>query len=146
MRLFSKDFLSEKEQVRIKKAIESAEQRTSGEIRLRLEPFCKIDVLDRSADVFALLHMHETEFRNGVLFYVAYKDRKFAIIGDAGINVKVGEAFWNEEKDILEKHFKENKYADGLEKAILLAGEKLQEHFPKREKPLNELSDEISFG
>jgi uncharacterized membrane protein len=58
MRLFSKDFLTEKEQERIKKAIESAEQRTSGEIRLRLEPFCKIDVLDRAADVFALLHMH----------------------------------------------------------------------------------------
>ncbi|MEQ1790168.1 MAG: hypothetical protein ABL857_06980, partial [Rickettsiales bacterium] len=32
-----------------------------------------------------------TELRNGVLIYLAVKDRQFAIIGDVGINEKVPE-------------------------------------------------------
>ncbi len=53
----------------------------------------KGDVLDRAAWLFKKLGMHKTAERNGVLFYLAVKDRKFAIIGDAGINAKVHAGF-----------------------------------------------------
>ena len=54
-------------------------------------------MLDRAAWVFKKLGMHKTAERNGVLFYLAVDDRKFAIIGDAGINAKVPAGFWDDD-------------------------------------------------
>ncbi len=61
------------------KAIEEAELATSGEIRLHVDDYCKGDLMDRAATVFEKLNMHKTDLRNGVLFYVAVSDRKFAL-------------------------------------------------------------------
>jgi uncharacterized membrane protein len=89
--------------------------------------------------------MHKTVERNGVLFYLAIRNRKFAIIGDAGINAKVPAGFWDGAKELLEKNFKEKKFAEGLAKGILLTGLQLKEHFPHLKDDVNELPDEISF-
>jgi uncharacterized membrane protein len=60
---------------------------------LHVEKNCKAEVLDRAAYVFEKLKMHQTQLRNGVLFYLAIEDRKFAILGDAGINARVPSDF-----------------------------------------------------
>jgi uncharacterized membrane protein len=134
------------EKDRIKSAILKAELDTSGEIRVHIENHCKNDVLDRAAFLFKKLDMHQTEHRNGVLFYLAVKDRKFAIIGDEGINLQVEETFWEEVKQILAEHFKRQDFVSGLESGIEKAGQKLKKHFPHHSNDINELSDEISFG
>jgi uncharacterized membrane protein len=144
--LFEKGFFRPEEEDRLKKAIGDAEKQTSGEIRLHMEPYCKIDVLDRAADIFGFLHMHETAERNGVLFYVAYKDHRFAIIGDAGINAVVPANFWDEIKEDVISSFKQGDHASGLERGIRKAGEQLKAHFPFDNNDKNELSDEISYG
>jgi uncharacterized membrane protein len=141
-----KDFLSEEEKKRIVDAIKEAELNTSGEIRVHIESRCKGNVLDRAAYIFKKLKMHKTAQRNGVLFYLAYKDRKFAIIGDAGINSKVPENFWDEIKDRMAAKFKEGKFAEGLSEGIIESGNQLKKHFPYQTDDVNELSDEISFG
>ena len=82
----STQIFSPEQQDLISSAIQNAENQTSGEIRVHLEKTCSGNVLDRAARVFSDLEMHKTELRNGVLFYLAYEDRKFAILGDAGIN------------------------------------------------------------
>ena len=89
--------------------------------------------------------MHKTAERNGVLFYIAVSDRKFAIIGDAGINAKVPPGFWDEISTLLQKNFREEKFTDGLSEGIILAGKQLKTHFPFSKDDVNELSDEISF-
>jgi uncharacterized membrane protein len=81
-----------------------------------------------------------------VLFYLALEDRKFAILGDAGINQKVPGDFWEEITNEAIKAFKEGKFSDGLANGIVKAGEQLKTHFPYQENDINELSDEISFG
>lgn len=139
------NFFSSEEKKRITDAIAEAEKNTSGEIRLHAEGHCKIDVLDRAAYVFKKLGMHETKQRNGVLFYLAVHDRKFAIIGDAGINRVVPADFWNEIKETMLGYFKEGKFTDGLTKGILMAGEQLKANFPFHKDDVNELSNEISF-
>lgn len=139
------NFFSSEEKKRITDAIAEAEKNTSGEIRLHAEGHCKIDVLDRAAYVFKKLGMHETEQRNGVLFYLAVHDRKFAIIGDAGINRVVPADFWNEIKETMLSFFKEGKFTDGLTKGILMAGEQLKANFPYQKGDVNELTNEISF-
>ena len=139
------NFFSKEEKKQITDAIAAAELNTSGEIRLHVEGSCKIDVLDRAAYVFGKLNMHETAQRNGVLFYLAVKDRKFAILGDAGINQVVPDTFWDEIKETMLGFFKDGKFADGVSTGILMAGEQLKSNFPYQKDDVNELSDDISF-
>lgn len=139
------NFFSKEEKKQITEAIAEAEKNTSGEIRLHVEGHCKIDVLDRAAYVFEKLEMNETAQRNGVLFYLAVYDRKFAILGDAGINQVVQANFWDNIKETMLTFFKEGKFTDGISKGILMAGEQLKAHFPFQKNDVNELSDEISF-
>jgi uncharacterized membrane protein len=140
------DHFTKEQQKQIVEAIKQAEHNTSGEIRVHIENSCKKDVLDRAADVFAMLKMHKTELRNGVLFYLSVEDRKFAILGDAGINAKVSSDFWESVKEAVLEQFKLGNNTEGLVKGILMAGEKLKKHFPYQKDDVNELSDEISFG
>lgn len=128
-------------------AIKNAEQQTSGEIQIHLESHCSGDVMDRAAEVFELLKMHQTKYRNAVLFYLAIEDHKFAILGDAGINAVVPANFWENIKDEMIVHFKNEAYTEGLRLGIEMAGLQLKAHFPFDQKgDHNELPDEISFG
>ena len=142
----SRTFFSKEEQQKIVAAIKEAELNTSGEIRVHIENHCKEEALERAAEVFYDLKMDRTAARNGILFYLAVKDHKFAVIGDEGINKKVEHDFWNDIKDQMIFNFKENKFADGLVAGILKCGERLKEYFPYQSDDVNELSDEISFN
>ena len=140
------NFFSKEEKEVIKSAVKEAELNTSGEIRVHIDNHCKEDVMDRAAWWFEKLEMQKTEQRNGVLFYLAVKDHKFAILGDAGINAVTPEDFWDQIKEQMLASFKEGAFATGLKEGILMAGESLKSHFPYQENDVNELSDEISFG
>ena len=133
------------EQKLIGQAIAEAERNTSGEIRVHLENECNEDVLDHAAYIFKTLKMHKTKLRNGVLFYMSIIDHKFAILGDAGINAKVPEDFWNSIKDQMIADFKAGNVAGGLCKGISMAGEQLKVHFPYGKEDVDELTNEISF-
>ena len=139
-------FFTKEEQQKIVAAIKEAELNTSGEIRVHIENHCKEEALERAAELFYDLKMNHTAARNGILFYLAVKDRKFAIIGDEGINKEVEHDFWNDIKDEMIYKFKENKFAEGLIVGILKCGDKLKEYFPYQNDDVNELSDEISFN
>lgn len=142
----ARKFFSKEEKTAIKKAILNAENDTSGEIRVHLESECHGDVLDRSAFVFSKLKMEQTNLRNGVLFYLAVESKKFAIIGDEGINKEVPENFWEETKELMAVRFREGQFTQGLIEGIEQAGLKLKKHFPHHIDDINELTDEISFG
>lgn len=139
-------YFTEENKLQITNAIRVAETNTSGEIRVHIENHCKEDVLDRAAYLFEKLEMHKTELRNGVLFYLAVEDKKFAILGDGGINAKVPEGFWESTKKVVIAKLKEGLHAEALSDGIIMAGEQLKAHFPYQDDDVNELSDEISFG
>ncbi len=139
-------FFSREDKVLILDAIKEAELNTSGEIRVHIEKTCKDNVLDRAAYIFEKLKMHETKLRNGVLFYLAYDNHKFAILGDAGINAVTPKNFWDDIKDAMTEHFKKADFAKGLAEGISMAGEHLKKNFPYQSDDVNELSDDISFG
>ena len=141
----AKELFTDELQKQVVAAIETAELNTSGEVRVHLDDKCKGEVLDRAAYVFEKLEMHKTEQRNGVLFYLAVQDKKFAILGDAGINQKVPDNFWEEIKTEVISNFKKGDFAKGLSSGIVKAGEQLKAHFPYQEDDVNELENEISF-
>ncbi len=140
------DFFTLQQKEAIKKAVQDAELETSGEIRVHIENKCDGDVLDRAATVFDKLGMINTELRNGVLFYLAVKSQKFAILGDLGINAKVPQGFWESTKNLMLEHFKKGAFTEGLVEGITLAGKELKAWFPYQTDDVNELPDDISFG
>jgi uncharacterized membrane protein len=152
MALFSfnkpRNFFSQHEKDSILDAIRKAETQTSGEARVYIERKCRyVDSLDRAAEVFFALKMEQTQDRNGVLVYVALKDKQFAIFADKGIHEKVGEAFWQREVDGMKKFFVQEKPAQAIVHAIGNIGEALKTNFPyDKETDKNELPDDIVFG
>lgn len=141
----AEDLLKSENKAAMVRAIEAAEKNTSGEIRIHLEQVCKGDPYMRAAYVFSKLGMFNTKERNGVLIYMALKSHKFAIIGDSGINERVGAGFWNEVKDGMAADFRSGDFTAGMSRAVMAVGEKLKAYFPYREGDVNELSDEISY-
>jgi|WetSurMetagenome_2_1015567.scaffolds.fasta_scaffold05294_2 uncharacterized membrane protein len=139
------EFFTKEQQAQILASVKEAELETSGEIRVHIETKLNGDVLDRAAWLFKKLGMYKTADRNGVLFYLAIDDRKFAIIGDAGINAKVPSGFWNDISELMGKNFREGKFTEGLSQGIIMAGNQLKTHFPHTTDDVNELPDEISF-
>jgi len=140
-----KDFFTAEQKAQIEVAITEAEKLTSGEIRLHLDRICKDDVLKQAVKIFTKLGMEKTERRNGVLFYLSIDDRKFAVIGDKGINEVVPADFWDDIYQTIVSYFKTEKYTEGLCWAILEAGKHLASHFPIQADDTNELTNEISF-
>lgn len=146
MKHTARGFFTREQKAEIKQAILNAELDTSGEIRVHIENHCEEDIMDRAAVIFEQLKMHKTALRNGVLFFLAVRDKKFAILGDKGINKEVPENFWDEIKEKMAEKFKQENFTGGLVEGITLTGLQLKKHFPHQIDDINELSNEISFG
>lgn len=141
-----KDFFSREEEQQIIRAIGQAEKQTSGEIRVHLDGHSDMDnVLKKAEKTFTRLGMDQTAERNGVMIFIAPRARSFAILGDQGIDDVVPSDFWAEERDILQAHFKNGQFAEGVIKVVEQVGTKLKTFFPYQSDDENELPDEISY-
>src|ERR1700739_81780 len=110
--------------------ITEAERSTSGEIRFYVESKCEGDAYERAVALFHHLQLHEKHHRNGVLIYLATKERKFAIVGDEGIHTKVTDIFWEEVRTNMIEIFKQGNLVKGICEGVKQIGEKLKESFP----------------
>ncbi len=137
-------FFSRAEGRQIIAAIQQAEHKTSGEIRVHVEGHCPGDPLARAREVFAALGMHRTERRNAALIYLAVKDRKFAVVGDDGIHAVVPPGFWDEVRDAMAEDFRRGRFCEGTCHGIASIGQHLKAHFPWEPSDRNELLDSIS--
>lgn len=102
--------------------------------------------MERAEELFFQLNMQHTGDRNGVLVYVALKDRQFAILGDEGIHKKVGDHFWKKQAAGMREAFREKQYVDGIATAVRSIGESLKTYFPHQPDDENELPDDIIYG
>jgi uncharacterized membrane protein len=142
-----KDWFTPAEQEEIVAAVRAAERQTSGEIRIFIESRCAyVNPIDRAAEIFFGLNMHQTQQRNAVLVYLAMKDHQLAIYGDQGIHERVGTAFWTAEVQKMIAAFGKNCYKEGIIEIVTDIGRVLAEQFPYHNEDKNELPDEIVFG
>ncbi len=143
-----KEFFSQEENDMIVQAIRDAEKQTSGEVRVFVESHCRfMDPLDRAKEIFSRLQMENTTLRNGVIFYVAIKDKQLAIFADSGIHSATGQQYWEDVVIHILSLFNNESHAIGIKECISKIGEALKNHFPYDEKTdKNELPDEIIFG
>lgn len=140
------EFLSKEQKKEVVAAIMEAEKATSGEIRVHIETSCNGDPKIRALRTFHKLKMARTAARNGVLVYVACDSRRFAVIGDKGINAVVPAGFWKDVVAAMGEFFKKEEYTQGLVKGVIMIGEKLKAFFPYQSDDVNELPDDISYG
>lgn len=144
-----KHIFNQAERNQIVAAIRNAEQTTSGEIRLFVERKCKyVDALDRAGEIFYSLKMDKTQLRNGVLIYLAVKDKQLAIFGDEGIYKKIKIEFWqNQINEMIVRIQNDATLVIGICNCIFEIGKVLEKEFPYNKAiDRNELPDEIVFG
>lgn len=144
----TKEFLSRLDHDRIVRAINDAEAKTSGEIRVYVQRGAlKQDPVEVAQRHFQKLGMHKTRERNAVLIFVAPRVQKFAVIGDEGVHQKCGQEFWQRMIDAMRAHFKKEEFTAAIVEAIEEAGNLLARHFPKESGgDPNELADTVLEG
>jgi uncharacterized membrane protein len=136
-------FLNQLHDDEIVTAIRSAEQLTSGEIRVCVSRHEPEDPLAAAQEEFNRLGMARTSLRNGVLIFVAPRCNRFAVIGDTAIHEKCGTIFWTQVAEELGERFGKGEFTAGLVQAIHKAGEVLARHFPRQTDDQNELPDQV---
>jgi uncharacterized membrane protein len=118
---------------RIKRAIEDAEQATSGTIVVSVAPYF-IGSVRRAAEIaFKRLGVVQSQHRNGVLFFIVPGRRQFVVLGDVAIHHSVGPNFWEAVAQCVSARFRAGDMNGGLVDAIHDVAQRLAEHFPREQ-------------
>ena len=140
----TKEFLAHVDDAQVLAAIEAAELKSSGEIRLFVSNEMINEPIPAAQAQFEKLGMTRTKNRNGVLLFFAPKTQRFAVIGDQGIHEKCGQEFWDETRALIAERLKAGQYTEALVAAIQRIGDVLAKHFPRVPGDINELPNQIA--
>ena len=138
-----KEFLDKIDDEKVVAAIAEAEKRTSGEIRVWISHRKVSDALAAAQKRFLKLGMDKTAERNAVMLYIAPHSQVFAVIGDAGVHEKCGDAFWNGITAQLSADLKKESITQALVDAVRKVGDSLAAHFPPKPGERNKLPDDV---
>ena len=139
-------FLSALDEARVVAAIQAAESRSRGEIRVHVANGPVPDARAAAEADFVRLGMSATAERNGVLILVAPESQSFAVIGDEAIDARCPPGFWDEVADGVAAEFRAARFTEGILSAVARVGDVLERHFPRRpgDQDKNELPDALS--
>ena len=139
-------FLAALDEPRIVAAIQAAEARSRGEIRVHVANGPVPDARRAAEADFVRLEMAATAERNGVLIVVAPESQSVAVVGDEAIDALCPPGFWAEVADGAAAEFRAARFTEGIVSAIARVGDVLERHFPRRpgEDDRNELPDDLS--
>lgn len=140
----TKEFLAHVDDAQVLAAIEAAELKSSGEIRLFVSNEMIEEPIAAAKAQFEKLGMTKTKNRNGVLLFFAPKTQRFAVIGDQGIHEKCGQEFWEETRALIAERLKAGQYTEALVASIQRIGDVLTKHFPRNPDDINELSNQVA--
>jgi len=120
---------------RIRADIDAVETETTARIAVRVLEHETNDAFEAARQEFERANLHRHRDRNAVLFLLAPKSRRFAVIGDEAIHARVGDAFWNELVDQMTPYFRRGELTEGILFGINRIGERPMKHFPKPAPP-----------
>lgn len=141
-----RNFLTNQQIASLVETIQSAEEHSTGEIRVHIDSNTDTDNAKTAFRVFEELCMGKTAERNAVLFHVNFHQKYLTIIGDTGIHEKVHQSYWDHLHDYITSEFAKGNYYKALKSAILETGLELKKHFPVTGENPNELPNEITFS
>ncbi len=132
----------------IEAAIRETEANNDGQIRFAVEAALEFAPLLagqtarlRAIEVFANLHVWDTEHNNGVLIYLLLADRDVEIVADRGIHIRLGAEVWEAICQEMEAAFRIGQFEAGVLAGIQAVGAHLSHHFPVRCDKVNEMPD-----
>ncbi len=96
---------------------------------------------ERAIELFARLHVWDTEHNTGVLIYLLFADRRVEIVADRGIHACAGAAAWEGICGAMEKRFRAGEFEMGAVEGIEAVGRLVCCHLPPRAGERNELSN-----
>ena len=137
--------ISPEERNRLLDKIARIEKRSSGEVRIHVTGRRVDDPLESARRTFDSLGMTRTRRRNGVLVFLSLPSRRFAIVGDQGIDRVTPADYWDRLRDTLSERFAAGSYCEGLLEILDRVESVLVEHFPYEKGDVDELPDEISY-
>lgn len=122
-------------------AIANGERGHKGEvcfaIESRLAPgtvLAGLDAEHRARQVFAQLHVWDTQHNSGVLFYVLMAEHRVVILADRGVAAAVAPPEWDAIRDRMLACFARGEWRKGCLDAIAEAHALLARHFPGNDK------------
>ena len=139
-------YLTDQQIASLVEAIQSAEDHSTGEIRVHVDSTTDKDNAQIAFKVFNELCKDKTAEKNAVLFHVNFEQKYLTIIGDTGIHAKVNQSYWDHLHDFIASEFAKGNYYKALKSAILETGLELKKHFPVTGENHNELPNEITFS
>jgi len=140
------NFLTDQQMASLVEAIQTAEDHSTGEIRIHIDSNTEGNNAKIAFEVFRRLCKDQTVEKNAVLFHVNFEQKYLTIIGDEGIHEKVNQTFWDQMHDQITTQFSKGNFHDGLKNAVLETGLELKKYFPIKGVNPNELSNEITFS
>ncbi|HPW89158.1 MAG TPA: TPM domain-containing protein [Kaistella chaponensis] len=140
------NFLTDQQMASLVEAIQTAEDHSTGEIRIHIDSNTEGNNAEIAFEVFRRLCKDQTVEKNAVLFHVNFEQKYLTIIGDEGIHAKVNQTFWDQMHDQITTQFSKGNFHDGLKNAVLETGLELKKYFPIKGVNPNELSNEITFS
>ncbi len=146
----SKSPFSRKSRGQLALAIMKAETGNAGEIRIHIDKNCKIDPLERAAEVFHEMSMNKTKGATGVLILIALNKKTAAVWAGPGIHAQVPQTEWQTIVDTIATGFSKNDATLTPTTATLLAIEKigkiLRHHLASSDPAGNELSNKVTVS
>lgn len=140
------NFLTNQQIASLVEAIQSAEEHSTGEIRVHIDSNTHSDNAKTAFKVFENLCLNKTAERNAVLFHVNFEQKYLTIIGDTGIHDRVNQSYWDHLHDYITSEFAKGNYYKALKSGILETGLELKKYFPVTGENPNQLSNEITFS
>lgn len=132
----------------IETAIAQSETTHNGELRFAIENALSsgqvwngLSSHQRALELFAKLHVWDTEENSGVLIYLLLAERTVHIIADRGINKRVTQAEWDDIARAMQTEFRSGNFQRGSLLGIERITALLASHFPATTPKINELSD-----
>jgi hypothetical protein len=130
-------------------AVHESEQLHGGEIRFAVEGALHLaDVLrgltprERALEVFAQLHVWDTEHNNGVLIYVLLADRTVEIVADRGVaGGRVPQSEWDLVCQAMQDQFRAGRFEEGATCGVAGVAEVLAKYPAGPAQGRNELPD-----
>jgi uncharacterized membrane protein len=128
-------FLDKVEHERIHRAVQAAEEKTSGRIVVYIARRRASDPVAEGHRLFRKLGMETEKEKAGLLFFIAPKSQMFSVVGGTALHDRLGQEWWDALAEKIGAHFKEGRFTEGLISGVEEAGRILHLHFRDERPP-----------
>ena len=111
-------FLTPTEREQIEAGLATARRHAAAPINLFIDERTAADHDVRARQLFQDWELADPERSRAILVYVCAATRRFAVVGGDEIRRAAPEAFWDTLQRDLTRHFEEERYCDGIFKAV----------------------------